>query len=227
MNWNKIYKEELFTAKNCYLECGGYCCNNFFGQYYSILDKNNVVLPMSDDEYNEYKKHKVDNLKEKKYQIKIKDKEFIFYLLFCNEKGLCNPHQNRPLICKIYPYIPKVNLEGEVIGFNYASFMDLFYSAKDKHNCPLVFKDEKRIQDEIIKNLPKLDAKMIFIFILLDKVMEKLKSYFPTNIDKLNQTELKKFILKFEMLLLTGKVFKKINIEEIYEDVKNIYGDFL
>jgi len=223
MKWSEIYQKELFLAPECYKECSGYCCNNFFGKYYKILDKESVVLPMIDDEYEEYKKRGgIKNVKEKRYEIKVKDKKFVFYLLSCKEKGLCNPHSNRPFICRIYPYLPKVNEKGEIIGFNYASIMDIFYSSKEKHNCPLVRKDY--IKEEIKKNLPKLSAKMIFALILVDEVFKEIKKFLPEYID---QNDKKKFISKFEMVILSGKIFKNIDIVSIYEKVKQYHGEFL
>ncbi len=221
--WSEIYQKELFLAPNCYKECDGYCCNNFFGKYYNILDKDSVILPMIDEEYEEYKKRGgIKNITEKKYEIKIKDKKFVFYLLGCKEKGLCNPHSNRPFICRVYPYLPKVNIKGEIIGFNYASMMDIFYSSKKTHKCPLVTKDY--IQQSIKQNLPKLTPKMIFALILIDEVFKEIKKFIPEYIDK---SDIQKFITKFEMLMLSSKVFKNINIEKIYEEVKKEYGEFL
>jgi Fe-S-cluster containining protein len=228
MNWSEIYDKELFLAPNCYLTCNGYCCNNFFGKYYSILDKESVILPMVDDEYQEYKKRGgIKNVNAKRYSIKIEDKEFVFYLLSCKEKGLCNPHQNRPLICKIYPYIPKVDTNGKIIDFNFASLMDIFYSFDEVHSCTLVKKEADRIKSDITRNLPKLDGKITFALILIDEAIKNIKKYLPQKIDTLSQNEQKKFIKKFEMLMLSGKAFKEIDIQKLYEKVKNHYGEFL
>jgi hypothetical protein len=122
----------------------------------------------------------------------------------------------------VYPYLPKVNIKGEIIGFNYASIMDIFYSSKEKHNCPLVRKDY--IQEEIKKNMPKLSPKMIFALMLVDELFKEIKKHIPEHIDT---TDTAKFILKFEMLILSGKIFKNIDVVSIYEQVKKIHGEFL
>jgi len=229
MNWDKIYKQEFFNAPNCYKECDSYCCNNFFGKYYNFLDKDAVIIPMLDDEYKVYKKRGgIKNIKEKKYKIEVTSNRFLtFYLLSCKEKGLCNPHSNRPFICRIYPYIPKVDYNSNIIGYNYASFMDIFYSNSIKHNCPLVAKDENKIKEQIENNLPKFDPKMIFVLTLIDEVIKHIKKYLPENIDKLDIENQKKFIAKFEMLMLSGKAFKEVDIGKIYKDISKIYGEFL
>jgi Fe-S-cluster containining protein len=220
MDWSKLYEKELFRADNCYLKCDSYCCNNFFGKYYNFLDKDSVVLPLIDEEYEIYKKRGgIKNIKEKKYELNIGEKKFIFFLLYCKEKGLCKPHTNRPFICRTYPFLPKVNEYGEIIGFNYASLFDIFFN-KENHNCPLV--KDKKIYNEWKQNLPEFSPKMIFALMLLDALIEELKKL------DLNFSEsMKQSVNKLELILLSGKVFKKIDVTKIYEKVKKVYGEFL
>jgi len=229
MDWNEIYDKELFQAPGCHTQCGGYCCNNFFGRYFNFLDKNSVALPLIDEEYEVYKKRGgVKNIKEKKYSIEVvKNKFLTFYLLSCKESGFCDPHSNRPFICKIYPYMPRVDYDSNIIGYNYASFMDIFYSDEKHHNCPLVAKEGNRIQDEITRNLPKLSPKMIFALMIFDEVIRNIRSSLPANIDLLDEKDKKIFFAKFEMLMLTGRPFKNIQTEKIYYELKKRSGEFL
>jgi Fe-S-cluster containining protein len=229
MNWREIYETEFFQAPGCYLECGGYCCNNFFGKYYRFLDSESVVLPLIDDEYEIYRKRGgIENVDAKKYEIEVKPrKKLVFYLLHCREKGLCKPHTNRPLICRIYPYLPKLDDWGKGVGWQYASLMDIFYSSAQRHSCPLVRENAETIKREIMENMPAWSPKMILALQLIDALIENIKTMIPEKIDTLNEEEQRALIAKFEMLILSGKAFKAIDMAGIYDRLAKVHGDFL
>ena len=227
-NWAEIYDKELIYAPNCWMECDGYCCQNFFGKHFKFLDKESVILPLIEEEYAEYKKRGgIENLKETKKTIPIKDKSITLYLLKCQEKGLCNPHQNRPFICRVYPYFPVVSQTGEIIDFTYAALMDNLVS-KEYHKCPLT--KEERTKKEIVKNLGTIeDPKIIFIFMLTNLLIEHLKKYIPDRIDSPRSE--RKLVAKFEKLILGNKIFKDKSFKDeaaaIYDALVKQYGEFL
>ena len=227
--WNEIYNKELIYAPNCYTKCDGYCCNNFFGKYFSFLDKEAVILPLIDEEYKEYKQRGgIKNITETKKEIKFNDnKIFTIYLLKCKEKGLCNPHSNRPFICRTYPYLPTVDEYGNINGVIFAALIDNIINPYF-HPCPLT--KEEDIKQQLISNLS--DIKFTPKMILALKLSELLIKYLQKEIDEfIDDKNIKSVIKKFEKIFLTNKIFKnpkfKQEANKIYNNLKRVYGDFL
>jgi len=227
VQWSELYEREFFSAPGCYLECGGYCCNNFFGRYYAILDRESVMIPMTDDEYEVYRSRGgIENVTVTRHEIAIGEgKRFVFYLLSCKEKGLCRPHANRPMVCRLYPRLPRVDEYGEIIGFNEASLMDLFYQ-KSAHPCPLVAKDQG-VEEQIARNFPKPDAKTIFALMLADAVMKALVRLLPEKLDTADEEQIRRLARRFEAAMLGGKIFRSIDVVSIYKKVAAVHGEFL
>lgn len=230
MDWNKIYEKNFIYANECYKTCDGYCCKNFFGTHFKFLDKDAVILPLIDDEYNEYKKRGgIKNINDiVKKEIPFDDKIFTLYLLKCREKGLCNPHNNRPFICRIYPYFPVIDLDGNVVDFVYASLIDNLVD-ENYHKCTLI--KDNSILKELRKNLLDISfsTKMILGLKLVELLIKYLKSYIPNKIDNKNKEQ--NIVTKFEMLFLSNKIFKNENFQleakQIYSQIKEKYGNFL
>lgn len=239
-DWSIIYKTEFVNAPECWKTCGGYCCKNFYGEHFNILDKQGVSLPLTESEFAYYQSiGGIDNITQppKKRTFKLSNgKEFSIYLLSCHCGGLCDPHGHRPLICRIYPYFPLVNASGEIEGFDYAALMDLFYRDPDNnHKCTLVREQSIRIKKELSVSLKPLlqDPENVFIFICLRLLVARLKEKMGAYIDDLEESDKKRFIAKYEWMILSGKPWKdgqfSEQITQAYEAVKNAFGgkDFL
>ena len=104
---------EFVNFPKCYESCGGYCCKGFKNANFKFFDGSYVALPLLEKEFNEYKKSGgIIGLEEAKKieEFKLKNGAILrIFWLHCSLVGLCNPHQNRPLICKLYPFLPKVD----------------------------------------------------------------------------------------------------------------------
>lgn len=240
VNWSDVYNSEFVNAPECWKSCDGYCCKNFYGEHFNILDKNGVALPLLETEYEYYKSiGGIENITEpaKKRTFTLSNgKSFSIYILSCSCGGLCNPHNARPLICRIYPYFPLVDAYGMVEGFEYSALMDLFYRDPDKnHKCTLVREQAKKVKDELTVNLQPLlsDPEVVFIFMCLKELVSRLKNKMSGFIDNLDDEGKKRFIAKYEWMILTGKPWSdkafSARIDAIYEEVKQANGnvDFL
>lgn len=236
-SWKKIYSTSFFDAPQCWTTCDGYCCKNFFGNYFTIFNKDSVVLPMFEDEYLYYESiGGIKNIpKATKHTFELNSKEkFSVYFTKCNAKGMCDPHCARPLICRIYPYFPIVNVKGEIIDFEYAAFMDLFYENKLNHPCTLVREQSAQIKQQIQNSFQeslKENPKLIFTFKLLELLALFVKNHFPIHLDKLSEEEKKTFFKNYEITMLKGTIWKKEEFKnkvlQTYIQIKNHYGNFL
>lgn len=238
--WQEVYNTEYVKAPECWKTCGGYCCKNFYGEHFNILDKSGVSLPLLEKEYEYYQSiGGIKNITEpaKKRTFKLSNgKSFSIYLLSCNCGGVCEPHGHRPLICRIYPYFPVVDASGTVLDFEYAALMDLFYRDPDSdHKCTLVREQSKRIKQELSISLKPLlrDPEVVFVFRCLKELVDRLKLKMNGHINTLDEAQLKKFIAKYEWMILSGKPWKDAafsqRIDTIYDEVKAAFGnkDFL
>ena len=145
----------------------------------------------------------------------------------CNCKGLCKPHYMRPLICRIYPFIPKVSFDGECDGFLYASLFDVIYNDTN-HPCTLTRENKEEIFEVLREKLKPLltEPKLVFAF----KVLEIL--YFNL-LEKLDLTkDINTLNKKLEFLLLSRKAWRskefKQDITQAYEEItKKIWRIFM
>lgn len=55
IDWEALYKLEFVHFKECYLTCDSYCCKNFLGENFKILNQNAVTLALVEGKYNYYK----------------------------------------------------------------------------------------------------------------------------------------------------------------------------
>lgn len=238
VDWKDIYDTQFVFFDDCWKTCDGYCCKNFFGGYLNILDKDSVVLPMLEDEFLYYQSiggisNITDTPKKQTFTLK-NGKEFTIYFLSCKCKGMCEPHSSRPIICKIYPYFPIVDYNGEILGYENCALMDIFYSDKHKHKCTLVNTHNIQLSLQLDVSMKKLLKYPIFIFtfMVMKLFIDKLRDNMPHKIDLLDDNGKKKFFLKYEMNILSGKPWKRNSfadeIVDIYNKVASRYGaDFL
>jgi len=239
-DWSKIYRTEFISVSECWKTCGGYCCNNFFGDYLKILDKNSVSLPMTEDEFCYYESiGGISNItstpKNREFILK-NGKKFKIYFLSCSCKGLCKPHSARPLICRIYPYFPIVNAQGQILDYDYCAIMDIFYTSPKIHRCSLINNSDlnEKIKAQLNFLLPEMlkDPFQIFVFMMIKLFIDSFREAMGEKIDKIDHCQIGSFIGKFEKILLLGKPWKtnyfQTKIIETYEEIKNVWKeDFL
>ncbi|MDA3969557.1 hypothetical protein [Helicobacter ibis] len=225
MIWEYIYNTEFVAFKDCHLTCNGYCCT--MNKEFSILSK--ITLPLLEDEYSYYEQNggisNIDEIKKEEFTL-LNGKNLTLYYLICDCKGLCNPHSMRPLICRIYPFIPKISYKGECEGFLYASFFDVIYNDTN-HPCTLVREHKEEIFENLKEKLEPLlhEPKLIFAF----KALEIVYSYLLAKLD-LTQ-DINTLNKKLEFLLLSRKAWNnedfKQEITQSYEKIVKNFGEFL
>ncbi len=238
--WKEVYATEYIYSPDCWKSCNGYCCKNFYGEQYKILDKSGVVLPLLASEYAYYQSiGGISNITApaKKRDFKLGNgKVLSIYLLSCSCGGLCSPHGARPLICRIYPYFPIVNAQGDIKDFEYAALMDLFYrKPEENHKCTLVREHAERTKKELRENLKPIlqSPEIIFTFMTLHLLVNRLKEKMGEYLDDLPEDKRGRFIQKYEWMILSGKPWSDTqfssDVTAAYEAVKAAHGgvDFL
>ncbi|WP_169752727.1 hypothetical protein [Campylobacter mucosalis] len=223
--WKNIYSSEFIHSPKCYESgCNGCCCKNFFApDKFRINNSQNATLPILKTEFDFYKANGgicgLDEPKKLEFVL-LNGKKFIIYMLNCTKKGLCNPHSNRPLICRLYPFLPRINPQGEIKGFYEASLMDIFET-----RCTLVNNDNIK---EKLKTLLKPflnNPEIIFALMVGEKLNQYLKEYMNQNFHRDDR-----FYHNLEFVLMSLKAWNnqkfKQEIADIYDQVFSIGGGY-
>jgi hypothetical protein len=153
------------------------------------------------------------------------------HFLFCSCEGQCAPHTSRPLICRIYPYFPTVDVDGNVTGFEFSALMDLCYEdpAKD-HPCTLVRERDEDVRQALAKAMTFLKQRpdLIFAFMVLRRLADTFRDAMGMTLDTAGDSG--QFFKKFEWLVFSRKAWRKKEfIEGVMQDLQRVrdkYGRF-
>ncbi|EGK8010485.1 hypothetical protein HW242_07050 [Campylobacter lari] len=237
--FKKIQETEFIFFKECYTTCDGYCCKNFHAGNFKFLNQDDVIIPLLEPEFqsiNNFSDKTFLNFKEKIFTLDNK-KKIKIYFLKCSSKGLCHPHCIRPLICKIYPYFPIVNFDGDFLGVRECAFLDLFYKNEKNHPCTLVRQHKQQLVHDFKQSTEFLRRQpiMIFVFMVLKYLDEALMLYFKKSLndkiylDELDEKHKQKFFELYENNALTFNAWKtqefKNNISNTYKILEQKYGE--
>lgn len=214
MKFFKSLKDiEIVKFKKCYKSCNSHCCG-----------KDNV-LPMLEAEFLAMKEN-INPLtldyfyKDLKLKCGVKIK---IYFIKCDKLGLCLNHQNRPLVCKLYPYFPIIDENANLLGVREISFYDLFYKNDKNHPCTLVNTHKKELLAMYYQNIKQIlnEPIMIFVFMALEILTNYLQNYVKNkhkdvDFDRLNKDIKKDFFAK-------NDIFVALKDSSFQNDINNLY----
>ncbi|EAK0848416.1 Uncharacterised protein [Campylobacter lari] len=228
--FDTLHDKEFIFAPKCYMTCNGGCCHNIYAKYFKFNKSNSVILPMIEAEYLSLTRAGNNNLNDHSvaiYELKNK-KKITIYFIKCSLNGICNPHNLRPLICKLYPYYPQVDFDGNFLGVKPCALFDIFYKHKKNNFCTITHTAEKefiKTFDENTKILQK-EPIMIFIFKALEYIEEALQKYTyeyygkEMYLDEMSEDEKYDFFAMQELNSMTLKAYKN---DEFINKIQNLY----
>lgn len=234
IDWQALYNDDFFSAGTCWTTCDSYCCKF---NHVDAKGTKGVSLPLFPGEHLHFQaiggiKNIDDPVKERKYTLP-DGTNFSTYFLTCKCVGLCTPNEQRPLICRFYPYLPVVNGKGEILGFDYSALTDVFYDNPNlNHPCTLVREQPGEVQSELRKSLPKLlqYPQFVFTFMAANLLTKFLRESLGTTIDGMEEEEKKAFYKKYQWAVFTGQPWRNKAfgqaVQEAYEEVKAHFGEF-
>lgn len=219
-DFKDIYELKFVDFPRCYTTCNnGQCCKIRFKN----ISNKALMLPLLEAEFSYYKKigglDGLQNAKKESFILK-NGRVFSLYYLHCDKGGLCFPQANKPLICRLYPYLPKVNAKGQMVGYLYASIFDILLNAKT-HYCTLVREHDSQLkkQFESVKILLKFP-----IFIFAFKCAQILQEHLIEYANKNGEQSLAKAIMF--RIPFKNEAFKD-EISAAYDEIAKNFGDFL
>ncbi|AJC86759.1 hypothetical protein [Campylobacter sp. RM16704] len=228
--FDTLHDKEFIFAPKCYMTCNGGCCHNIYAKYFKFNTSSEVILPVIEAEYISLVKAGNNNLSNHSkviYELKNK-KKIVVYLIKCSLNGICNPHSLRPLICKLYPYYPQVDFDGNFLGVKPCALFDIFYKHKKNNFCTITHTAEEEFIKTFDKNTKILQQEpiMIFIFKALEYIEEALKKYTykyygkEVYLDEMNEDEKYNFFAMQEINSMTLKAYKN---EDFINKMQNLY----
>jgi len=132
MDLPRIYAHRVSEPCSEWTHCGSHCCQA--GKIFRGLDSGThlAVLPIPEVEWQELKA-RVPNEDwwaepARKVSITLGGRTLRFRLQPCNLGGRCNA-SIRPLICRLYPYMPYVGSDGRVQELTVPALVDLLWGA--------------------------------------------------------------------------------------------------
>ena len=225
-DWKAIYDTPLMDVGSCHTHCGGYCCKNFYASDFNILSSNEVVLPMIDSEF-EYlmslggMEGISDGAHSEEFS-PVPGHTINLWFMKCTAQGLCHPHCHRPFVCRLYPYLPLIDYEGNITGFDYSALVDLFYTEKEQHPCWLVTQQEAMVQRQLLEALQPLirNPEMIFILKASALVIDSLRKKVTGTFDPKDDVARKAFLKHYEYEVFTRSPWRT---KEFKREIADIY----
>lgn len=211
IDWDSLYRREYVSVPDCWKECGGYCCNNFLAGELSLPESDKVVVPFLPGEY----AHHVaaggfpqPGMTVTQHYVLPDGQPWDVHFLRCSAKGKCNANFVKPLVCRIYPYFPVVDLDGGIVDFEYCSLIDLFHPEVSVHPCYIVREEGHAVQERLRVVLAEalVYPEIVFAFAMFKRITDALRRALPGTFDaKAEPGERRKFLRAFQWQIYSRK----------------------
>lgn len=239
INWEEIYAVKPVYVPKCWEESNSYCCTSNSEHFsFRLIEKNAAPLVYLKSEWDYCVEH---GRMQKGFEDAAREIRFEYapgrtihiITTYCRLSGICTYPEFRPLICRLYPFFPRVSLmERKVVGYVYGSVLDQFWDALGlKHPCYLVQK-KKDLCYRSIKGIEPLlvNPAVLFLFKAVEVFSDRLIVDFKKRYPELFELPPEEFFRKWEMIYLTGRAFDKDGLKNdlagLDERVRELYGHF-
>jgi hypothetical protein len=130
IDFETLYQHPISRSCTKWQQCGSHCCT--MGKNLQTFDATQalVALPIPEVEYQYLRANIAPGSfwpePPRKLRLEFSDYTFTLYLQPCNFGGTCHA-AIRPMICRMYPYIPYIDEDLAVRGVQNASAVDLIW----------------------------------------------------------------------------------------------------
>lgn len=225
--WEKIFNTEFIFEKGCYSTCSSHCCKwDTPDLPLTIIPKGGTLFYLPKEYAYISKYGKITEIPPYKMKTKLFDKELFIYYKHCNDDANCNIKFSRSLYCKLYPFIPVFDIEGNLLDLKFISIYDVTYDFIGQKS-PCYVKDLKAkyidLWSKEDSNIHLLKNPYTLFYLMVgnlihDNYVETLKSN-----NKLINLQGKEFWKKWEKLYLAGRLINKNKLEK---GIEKLYNDF-
>jgi len=238
-DWNRIFQEEFIARERCWETCGGgYCCKPHRVQRnFSFLRSQGVELPLLPGVYHYLtaRRRLQRGFEETMTSHRItlpNGIHFPIYRTVCNLDGLCSDHAHRPLICRLYPWVPVPNLDGSLDRVEPAALIDLYWDELQGAHNPCSIGLLTRSEEDSYRHLAAelfRDPQNIFYMKAASLYKAAIKTGMLEGYPHLLAGSTENFFSAWEKLLVLGKLYKPqdilVALAELYDALKDQWGD--
>jgi len=226
-DWEKIYSLNGIYEENCWKSgCNSHCCNyNIVSKNFKIIKKVNEI-PLFPGEYYFLKQNnkfqQYSTIKILSFSLKNNIKIPII-LNWCPLNGKCSNHNYRPVMCRLYPYFPKIDYQCRVLGLERSIPYDLFWEEfGEKMPCSITSLSIDSINStlEIVNNLCK-DPINIFYMMMASIYKKNINTQMKKYILQLNINNSNDFFKLWEKLMILNKLF---NVKETINEITELWN---
>ncbi|PIR00642.1 MAG: hypothetical protein COV66_05670 [Nitrospinae bacterium CG11_big_fil_rev_8_21_14_0_20_45_15] len=240
-DWSVIHKQE-FTAGSCWKDSSCYCCvNNHPDFSFQLLPSNGTTLLYMEGEYDFLKKtgqvleKTADGKPPQFFSFEFGGpKPLNIFHTPCYLAGLCEGVIQKPLLCKLYPFIPVLDTDGALETIVPASIYDITFDILGASSPCSVF-DQQAEYFQRWSTLPaeiqSLQHPSIILYLQAIKFFVQSYEKKVKACKELQGLSGKKFWSKWELLYLGRKLVDterlRIDVKKTYLDLEKKFGEFL
>lgn len=236
--WEFIHSQKFFTIDKCWTKCGGgFCCSNNYS-YFSTLrfipTQGTTILYM-EDEYNYlFQKGKAHPGQRRILSLDFgAEKPLRVIYVTCQYMGHCKDIIEPPLLCKLYPLIPIISIDGDIEALYEASIFELTFKIRGKNSPCAIKKECAHFYNQWNSESPLLQLLRHPYIILYLKAAKSFADIYTQKLKmntRLMNLKEEDFWQEWEFYYLSGQLIDidllKQEVAEVYRELKQKYVDF-
>jgi hypothetical protein len=241
--WGSIHSQSFVVEDRCWTTCnGGFCCSNNHPDFqFQLIPTHGTTIIYLEDEYEWLSRHGTvpgpENLGAVPNTLSFDfggPRPLSVIQIPCHLLGLCQGVIDKPLLCKVYPMLPILGIEGTLEDICPASIFELTMSLIGTQSpCTVLFK--RKHYFDLWKNSPEwLDSLRHPYLILYLKAAQHFADVYRMKFEsntKLRGLTGKDFWKRWELQYLSGQLVDPDLLAErirgTYDQLVERYGEFL
>jgi hypothetical protein len=242
--WDLAARVSLVNEPNCWNTCGGgFCCSNGHPDFeFQLLPMHGTTIIYIGDEYDYLKQHgRVHEHLDPGQTVHRLNfdfggpKELSLVHTTCRFLGHCGPHVDKPLLCKIYPFLPILDIAGELEDVYPASIFEVTFLARGIHTpCSIWTSRKDKYVREFRENpalLEPLRYPLIIFYLraaklFVDNYIKCLRAD-----ERLKDLSGRDFWRSWEIRYLGGRLVDRDEMRgslfAVYKEMEREFGQFL
>lgn len=222
--WEKVFCTEFIDAPQCYKECNSFCCSWKCPEMDLRFMQPSGTLFYIGSEYNWMQTNEKVVLPIKSFDISGNGWKASLYYKECATPQLCGKEFERSLYCKLYPFLPVVDYQGNLQDLKLISPFDIALQvANVKSPCSVLRKKDLYLQS-MRRNNEIMDVfshpVMVFYITLANRIHDAHVDALSKN-PTLQNASGKKFWTTWEIEYLSGRLWP---LTEVRQQVDNDYA---
>lgn len=237
VDWSALHKLHFVFEEGCWQTCGGHCCKTEHQDLSFAFAGSGAGMVFFEGEF-EYLRDRgllqegfLDKAKLWTFKFGESGEEVRFWISKCNLGGRCTLPESRPLLCKVYPFLPRTDLEtSDVTGFFQAAVFDQFWDVLKRQNpCTLVRERAGATQKAALPAIKKLVESPYILFHVkaVEHFIDAVRDGMAALREKMPEATPAQLSLRWERDYLSRRAFDSARLKrEMQESLKIVQARF-